>query len=364
MAILKAVNVKVGRNANLKGIITYVMKPQKTEDRLAYGYCCDVPTALETMNETKAVFGKHKGRQYYHFVLSFPPIENIRKEQAHAVAIQFAERCKKFWGFEMLLATHKDRKHIHTHFIMNSVSFVDGHKFHITKKELAQMKTLLNQLCIEQGYSAAPKKGYDQFGQKKKLAATNSKAFRIVQKALHKQADSYIQECAEAFKNALKIATTKEQFIVAMKSQGFETEWKDNKKHITFTSSSLKRKSEKKCKVRLNRLSGYFQDLVPYPTKEELINGLSRNIDNAGIIAQSQHENRRTDGTDSDYLKFNTEYEHFVARHNRESLVHTAEIDAGLTAETSRPDRNGVQKKQGPERSDDLQHSGSGRISR
>ncbi|MDY3722647.1 MAG: relaxase/mobilization nuclease domain-containing protein [Treponema sp.] len=158
MAILKVVNVRVGKNANLKGIINYVLQPKKTEEQLTSGYCCDVPNALETFMETKQCFGKTRGRQYYHFVQSFPPNENITAKQAHDVAVKFAERCKKFRGFEMIIVTHKDRDHLHTHFLMNSVSFVDGHKFHITRKELALMKELQNQICIEMGYSAAPKK--------------------------------------------------------------------------------------------------------------------------------------------------------------------------------------------------------------
>ena len=61
MAILKAVNVKVGRNTSLKGIINYVLQPKKTEEQLSTGFCCDVPNALETFNDTKDFFGKMRG---------------------------------------------------------------------------------------------------------------------------------------------------------------------------------------------------------------------------------------------------------------------------------------------------------------
>lgn len=66
MAILKVVNVKAGRNANLKGIINYVLQPKKTEVQLTYGHCCEVSNSLDNFNETKETFGKKKGRQYYH----------------------------------------------------------------------------------------------------------------------------------------------------------------------------------------------------------------------------------------------------------------------------------------------------------
>ena len=118
MAILKAVNVKIGKNASLKGIINYVLQKEKTEEHLTTGICCDVPIALETFLDTKQGFGKLTGRQYYHFVQSFPPNENITTQQAHELAIKFVESCKKLRGFEILVVTHKDRKHIHTHFII------------------------------------------------------------------------------------------------------------------------------------------------------------------------------------------------------------------------------------------------------
>ena len=123
MAVFKAINVKVGKNANLKGIINYVLKPAKTEEQLTTGFFCDVPNALETFMKTKKNFNKLKGRQYYHFMQSFPPIENITAQKAHEAAVKFVKKCAKFRGFEMIIVTHKDRDHLHTHFVMNSVNF-------------------------------------------------------------------------------------------------------------------------------------------------------------------------------------------------------------------------------------------------
>ena len=129
MAVFKAINVKVGKNANLKGIINYVLKPSKTEEQLTTGFYCDVPNALESFMKTKKDFNKLKGRQYYHFVQSFQPTENITAQQAHEVAVKFADECAKFRGFEMIIVTHKDRDHLHTHFVMNSVNFCTATSF-------------------------------------------------------------------------------------------------------------------------------------------------------------------------------------------------------------------------------------------
>ena len=97
------------------------------------------------------------------------------------------------------------------------------------------MKELQNRICIELGYSPAPEKGFDMYGKKRQNArADNSKTYHVLKKANVKNQKSYLIDCAEAIKKSLKIAMSKEQFISLMKAQGFETEWKDNKKHIVF----------------------------------------------------------------------------------------------------------------------------------
>lgn len=353
MAILKAVNVKIGKSANLKGIINYVLQPKKTEEQLTTGFCCDVQKALEYFNETKENFGKTKGRQYYHFVQSFPPNENITAQQAHDAAVKFAEKCKKFWGFEMIIVTHKDRDHLHTHFVMNSVSFVDGHKFHITKKELAAMKELQNQICIELGYSAAPKKGFDMFGKKRTTVTANSaKIFRNLKKAEVKQKDSYLMDCREAFLKSIKMAKTKDQFIQLMHAQGFATEWKDNKKHITFTDIKRKAAGESKCKVRLNKLTQYFPELEDFKSKENLLDGIRR-INTIRIESNSNrpsvtgiNSNKSETRTTSKLIDFNKGFEDYSTRVNKERDVRTSEETARLTREFVEAEQRRIAEEQ------------------
>ena len=353
MAILKAINVKVGRNASLKGIINYVLQPKKTEEQLTTGFCCDVPKALEYFKETKENFGKTKGRQYYHFVQSFPPNENITAHEAHEAAIKFAEKCKKFFGFEMIIVTHKDRDHLHTHFVMNSVSFVDGHKFHITRNELAAMKEMQNQICIELGYSEAPKKGFDIFGKKRtNVTANNAKTFRLLKKAEVKEKNSYLQNCKEAFLKSLKMAKTKEQFIQLMHAQGFATEWKDNKKHITFTDVKRKEAGESKCKVRISKLAQYFPELKDFKTKEDLLNGIQRNntnrieSNNIGPSVAGINSNKSKAGRTPGLIDFNQGYEDYSARVDKERDVRATEEAARLARELAESEQRRIAEEQ------------------
>ena len=334
MAILKMINVHVGKNATLKGIINYVLKPKKTEEKLVTGFGCDIPRAFDMMMETKNLFGKLTGRQYYHSVQSFPPNENITPAQAHEAGVRFVEACKKLWGYELILVTHIDRAHIHNHILWNSVNFVDGHKFHITRKELAEMKELQNQICIKMGFSAAPKKGFDMFGKKRRnITANNAKTFRVLKQSENKQKDSYIQNCSEAILKSLKIAKTKEQFIQLMHAQGFDSEWKENKKHITFVDVKRKAAGESKYKVRLNKLAQYFPELKFFKTKEDLLSGIESNNSRHSIAGIASYESD-TGGT-PELIDFDARYEDYSATIDRERSVQSNEKDARRAEEIS-----------------------------
>ena len=131
MAIVKAIK---NSHSDIKHIINYVTKKEKTiGKKLCSAYNCNIDTAAKEMQITKELYNKTKGRTYKHFVQSFPPNEQITPEQAHELAKEFVEQTPLFSDFEVIYATHVDKDHIHTHFVVNSVSFVDGHKIQISK---------------------------------------------------------------------------------------------------------------------------------------------------------------------------------------------------------------------------------------
>lgn len=145
MAIIRAISSKESINT----VIDYVLRKEKTDSHLVSGLNCEPETVKDEMQITKELWGKTQGRTYKHFVQSFAPGENITHEQAHAIAMQFVAQCPIFKGFEVLIATHKDRKNIHTHFIVNSVNFENGHKFQMKNNDLQRMKDLSDKLCSE-----------------------------------------------------------------------------------------------------------------------------------------------------------------------------------------------------------------------
>ena len=127
-----AANPEKTENPNeedLKRLMDYAENPDKTEQRyLISGVNCLPELAYERMMETKRRYGKYGGIVAYHGYQSFKHGE-VTPEQCHALGVELA---KRLWGdkYEVLVASHRDHEHLHNHFILNSVSFKDGEKFH------------------------------------------------------------------------------------------------------------------------------------------------------------------------------------------------------------------------------------------
>ena len=94
--------------------------------RLVSGWNCTAPTAWQEIQLTKERFVKTDGWQYYHFVQSFAATDGLTPQEAHAIGLELAQR--KFPDFEVLVAPHIDTDILHSHLIVNRVSFRDGKK--------------------------------------------------------------------------------------------------------------------------------------------------------------------------------------------------------------------------------------------
>ena len=88
------------------------------------GHNCIPQCAFTEMMTTKKRFRKADGRQFYHFVQSFPAQDDLAPQEVTANGLEFA--AKEFPGFEVVIVTHLDTGHLHNHLVVNSVSCVDG----------------------------------------------------------------------------------------------------------------------------------------------------------------------------------------------------------------------------------------------
>lgn len=145
----------------LDDVIAYAVNSTKTEqtvqeeevvERFVSGVNCHPATARMEMMAVKKRFGKEDGTVAYHGYQSFAPGE-ATPEIAHRIGVELAQR---LWGnrYQVVVATHLDKSnHLHNHFVLNTVSFADGIKFHRTEKDYHEMRRVSDELCREYSLS-------------------------------------------------------------------------------------------------------------------------------------------------------------------------------------------------------------------
>lgn len=253
MAIIKAVSSKAG----IKTAINYVTRDEKTDQTLLSGLHCEPDTAADEMQATKLLWGKTGGRTYKHFVQSYHANERITPERAHKNAVELAESTQAWRGFEVLIATHKDREHIHTHFIVNSVSYEDGHKLRWSKADLQDLKKRCNAQSREQGLHV-PQKGKTYSGEDRDLVAWKKNSWQFLKEAEQKNVISYVRNIARAVIECSQSATTREEFCQMMAERGYRVDWQDNHKYITFIDVIREIDTGKRSRIRNNKLEQYY----------------------------------------------------------------------------------------------------------
>lgn len=120
------------------------------------GINCSVKNAFKEMKLIKESFNKEDGILGYHAFQSFKPGE-VTPEQAHEIGVQLAE---EMWGdkFQVVVSTHTNTEKIHNHFVINSVSFVDGKKCEYSRSSYAELRHLNDSICLEHGLSVLEEK--------------------------------------------------------------------------------------------------------------------------------------------------------------------------------------------------------------
>jgi len=240
MPIIHFINNKTQTTGGMKNVLNYVSRKEKTvseDKRFVTGVNCSPETALDEMTATKNLYHKPDGRLYYHLVQSFPSGYEIDPELAHKIAVELAE--KAFNKYEVVVATHIDREHIHSHLVLNSVSFEDGKKYHSNKESVEQLMNLSDEICRQYGVHVldAPKKKMN-----KDYLSDNE--YRSA-----KRGESFKWELMNVINQVMKQAKSKKQFCYMMKQQGYDVRWEDNRKYITYTCPN-------KRKCRDNKLHG------------------------------------------------------------------------------------------------------------
>ena len=226
MSIVHFVNYKRGTQsrAAMRGVMLYVMQEKKTAwegGPLVSGINCQPQSVYDDFLNTKLLYHKDGGVMFYHMVQSFPKGEMIDPRQAHEAARRLAEY---FGGCEVLVCTHVDREHIHSHCVINSVNFETGKKLHMAKEQIQELMRRNDAICQEMGlpvFEAARQQSRGMGGAEYHTALRGqSWKLRLM---------NTIDEC-------MKYAADKDAFVSLMESEGYAVRWESSRKYITYTT--------------------------------------------------------------------------------------------------------------------------------
>lgn len=174
------------------------------------------------MFAVKNRFGKMGGNIAYHGYQSFKPGE-ITPEQAHQIGVELATR---LWDdkFQVLVATHLDKEHIHNHLVLNSVSFKDGKKFNDNKNAYFEMRRISDELCKDYGLSV--------------IQSPKGHTPRSIYFAEKNGEPTKYNLMRDAIDFAISISINSQNFIEAMNKQGYILEKLSGYKYPTIRSKN------------------------------------------------------------------------------------------------------------------------------
>lgn len=235
--------------------------------QLTSGINCSPQFAAQEFKATRAAYHKDSPVWFYHYTQSFLPEEPIIGEQAHELAKEFAE---KAWpDSQILVATHVDREHIHSHFVVNSVCYESGYMLRQGPTTLKKLRKLSDEICMAHGFSVLPP---DPPKHSKQLS---TREYRSMDKN-----QSWKLQLMIAIEDAMAAARSREHFIKLLKRKDYQVKWTDERKSITYTTPSgmkcrdiklydskfLKEMMENEFKLRAE-IIGRFEGPVPQADK-------------------------------------------------------------------------------------------------
>ena len=224
--------------------VRYVVNPEKTEQSFftAVLNCSSPEHAFREMSATKKRWRKTGGVLGYHFIQSFAPGE-VTPEQAHEIGMEFARR---MFGerYEVVIGTHLDKAHLHNHIVINSVSFVDGQKYHSSPESYYnEVRGTSDELCRENDLSVITPQGKGKHYGEWKAEQDGRPTVRSI---IREDIDRIIGE-----------AYTYQTFLLLLQRNGYAIKSGPNRKYTAVRPPGAKRF------IRLDSLGdGYTEEAI------------------------------------------------------------------------------------------------------
>ena len=264
----------------MKNVMRYVSQVNKTlwdGQQLISGIGCQPETAFDEFLSTKLLHHKDGGVMFYHMVQSFPKGADVDPCAAHEAARRLAGY---FEGCEVLVCTHTDREHIHSHCIINSVNFETGKKVHIADKQIQALRVRNDQICEELGL---PK--FQRDDQRQSRGMSNAEYYPA------DRGESWKFELMRVVDDCMRCAGNREEFLILLRSEGYDATWTDSRKNITYTTPE-----GRKCRDSKLHIEKYLKENMEAEFGYRTENDNTRNVD----AAQKADGRGATAGTQRD----------------------------------------------------------------
>ena len=245
----------------MKSVMRYVSQMSKTlwdGQQLVSGIGCQPETVFDEFLSTKLLHHKEGGVMFYHMVQSFPKGADVDPRTAHEAARQLAGY---FEGCEILVCTHTDREHIHSHCIINSVNFETGKKIHMADEQIHELRARNDTICEELGLPKFQKDEQRQSG-----GMSNAEYYPAA------KGESWKFELMRVIDECMRYAGSREEFLILLRSEGYDATWTDSRKNITYTTPD-----GRKCRDNKLHIEKYLKENM------EAEFGYRTEIDHGGI---------------------------------------------------------------------------------
>ena len=249
----------------MKSVMRYVSQVNKTlwdGQQLVSGIGCQPETAFDEFLSTKLLHHKEGGVMFYHMVQSFPKGADIEPRAAHEAARKLAGY---FEGCEVLVCTHTDREHIHSHCIINSVNFETGKKVHMADEQIQALRVRNDQICEE---LRLPKFQRDE--QKRSCGMSNAEYYTA------DRGESWKFELMRVIDECMRCAGSREEFLILLRSEGYDATWTDSRKNITYVTPD-----GRKCRDNKLHIEKYLKENMEAEFGYRTENDNTRNVDAA-----------------------------------------------------------------------------------
>lgn len=244
-------NAGEGGGSDIENVIGYASDEGKTlSGRYVTALNCNATYAKEQFETIKKRFGKEDGILAFHAYQSFADYDDITPDMAHEIGVRFAE---ELWGnrFQVVVATHLNTNCLHNHFVINSVSFADGKKYHDCRSAYRHMREVSDNLCRQYGLTVIEKpKGHGE----PVYMSQMSKAGMPTRYNMARQ----------AVDEAIALSLNLREFELHLKSLGYRVQLNPRRKYWTVTPKGWEKP------IRLMRLGKEY-------TNEQIMQRLSAN---------------------------------------------------------------------------------------